>query len=236
MKSAHRVTGVLLALVLVAGCASTQVSNRQSRIGNERIPRPNRILVYDFGVSPRDVAIDSGLAGQYDPQQEPTQEQLEEGRELGAEVAGDLAARINDMGIPAERATGGTVPQLNDIVIRGYFVSIDPGSAAKRLVIGFGAGAADLQTVVEGYQMTDQGLRKLGSGTVTASGAKGPGAAVPAAVAIATANPIGLIVTSAIKVQGEMSGRSTIKGRGEATAKTIAEQLKTRFEQQGWIQ
>jgi hypothetical protein len=236
MKSIHRITGVLLALLLVAGCASTQVTNRESRIGNERIPRPNRILVYNFGVTPGEVAPDSSLAGQYDTQQQMTPEQIEEGHQLGAEVASNLAARISEMGIPAEQASGDTVPQLNDIVIRGYFVSINQGSAAKRLLIGFGSGSPDLQTVVEGYQMTAYGLRKLGSGTVNASGGQGPGAAVPAAVAIATANPIGLIVTSAVKVQGEMSGRTTIKGRAEATAKTIAEQLKTRFQEQGWIQ
>jgi len=59
--------------------------------------------------------------------------------------------------------------------------------------------------------------------------------AAPAALAIATANPIGLIVTSGVKVYGETSGKSTIEGRGAATAKEIATRLRVRFEQQGWI-
>jgi hypothetical protein len=59
---------------------------------------------------------------------------------------------------------------------------------------------------------------------------------LPAAVAIASGNPIGLIVSSAVKMQGQLSGRTTIEGRGKQTAKEIAEALKPRFQQQGWIQ
>jgi hypothetical protein len=51
-----------------------------------------------------------------------------------------------------------------------------------------------MDTVVEGYLMTSQGLLKLGSGTLSSSGGKTPGMVMPAAVAIATGNPIGLTV------------------------------------------
>jgi hypothetical protein len=83
--------------------------------------------------------------------------------------------------------------------------------------------------------MTAQGLRKLGSGKVEAGASKGPGVAVPLAVAVASGNPLGLIVSSGMKVYGEKSGSSKIEGRAEQTAKEIAEQLKPRFRQQGWI-
>ena len=44
------------------------------------------------------------------------------------------------MGIPATQVSGGATPQVNDIVIRGYLVSVEKGSAAKRMTIGFGSG------------------------------------------------------------------------------------------------
>jgi hypothetical protein len=72
----------------------------------------------------------------------------------------------------------GTIPRLNDLVIRGYLLSVKEGSAAERVVIGFGSGASELRTAVEGYQMTAQGLRELGSGDVESGGSKTPGAAV----------------------------------------------------------
>ena len=126
-------------------------------------------------------------------------------------------------------------PRLNDLVIRGYLLSVEEGSATKRMAIGFGAGASHLSVAVEGYQMTAQGLRKLGSGTVGAGGGKGPGAAAPLAVILATGNPLGLIVSSGMKVYRETSGSSKVEGRAEQTAKEIVEQLKPRFRQQGWI-
>ena len=48
----------------------------------------------------------------------------------------------------------------------GRHASIRVGSAAKRAGSGFGSGASELRTAVEGFQMTAQGVRKLGSGTV----------------------------------------------------------------------
>ena len=140
------------------------------------------------------------------------------------------------MGMPAARGGVGTTPQINDLVIRGYLVSVHEGSAAERVAIGFGAGASELKTAVEGFQMTAQGLRKLGSGSVDAGGGKSPGAALGVVGLIATANPAGLIISGGMKAYGEASGSSTVEGRAKATAKEIADVLKERFEQQGWIQ
>jgi len=200
-----------------------------------KIPRPDRILVYDFISNPADMPADSVLAGQVEPGPPLTAEQLQAGRQLGAQIADDLVARIRDMGLPAVHGLRGTTPRVDDIVLRGYLVSIDEGSTAKRMLIGFGAGGSEVKTMGEGYQMTRRGLRKLGSGTVDSGGSKGPGAAAPAAVAIATNNPIGLIVSGGMKIYGEASGSSKLEGRAEATAKEIADVLKTRFEEQGWI-
>lgn len=60
----------------------------------------------------------------------------------------------------------------------GSFEAVDMGSEAKRVVLGFGSGAADLRTAVEGYLMTQQGLRRLGSGTLGSREGKTPGIAV----------------------------------------------------------
>ena len=106
---------------------------------------------------------------------------------------------------------------------------------AKRFIVGFGAGTTQMETVVEGYVMTKHGLKKLGSGTVNASGNKAPGLIVPAAVAIASSSPIGLIVMGGAKVYGAASGRTGLEGRAKATADKIAAQLKIRFQKRGWI-
>jgi hypothetical protein len=101
-----------------------------------------------------------------------------------------------------------------------FLVSVQGGSAVKRFVIGFGAGTSEMDTIVEGHAVTPQGRRKLGSGTLTSSGNKNPGMIVPAMVAIATANPIGLIIVGGAKIYGEASGNG-IEGRAKATADAI---------------
>ena len=80
------------------------------------------------------------------------------------------------------------------------------------MALGFGAGGAELKTVVKGFLMTAQGLRALGSGEVEAGSGKMPGGAVPLVVTVATANPLGLVVAGAAKAYGEASGSETIEG------------------------
>ena len=75
----------------------------------------------------------------------------------------------------------------------------------------------------------------MDQGRLASSGSKTPGIIAPAAVAIATRNPIGLIVVGATKIYGEASGSNTLEGRAKAIADAIAEQLKIRFRDHGWI-
>jgi hypothetical protein len=228
-----RLIPCLFAMVLAGGCASTKVANRQQLVSGP-LPRPNVVWVYDFAASAADVPGGSALAGQVtDASQTP--EELATGRQLGAEIASQLVEQIQDMGMPAAVAGAATMPQINDIVIRGYLVSVHEGSAAERMAIGFGAGASALKTAVEGFQMTAQGLRKLGSGDIDAGGGKSPGAALGVVGLLATANPAGLIVSGGMKIYGEASGSSKVEGRAKATAEEIADVLKKRFQQQGWI-
>ena len=65
---------------------------------------------------------------------------------------------------------------------------------------------------------------------------RAPAVAVPLAMAVATGNPIGLIIGGGMKVYGEASGSSRVDGRVKSTAKEISDQLKVRFQQQGWIE
>jgi Domain of unknown function (DUF4410) len=235
MTSRNCRAALFVALTMVAACASTDVTH-QTRMVSEAIPRPNRILVYNFIASPGDVPANSSIGGEVSASSVPlTAEQIATGNQLGSLIAQDLVSDIQAMGFSAVQAQPGVSPQVGDGVIRGYLVSVEGGSGVQRFVIGFGSGKAELDTVVEGYVMTAQGLRKLGSGTLSSSGSKTPGAIMPAAVAIASGSPVGLIVVGGAKLYGEASGRSGLEGRAKATADEISDQLKIRFEDRGWI-
>ena len=234
MKSLRRAASCLLALAVVAGCASTEVTERQ-RYAGERLARPDRIIVHDFTADPAEVPRESAFAAELAGAPAPTAEQLEVGRKLGAQVAQELVADLQGMGLPAVRAAGQPPPRPDDIVLRGYFVSVDEGRAGRRVLVGFGSGAAELRTAVEGYQMTPQGLRPLGRGEIRTGGGKLPGMVLPAAVLAATASPIGLIVGGTAKATGELTGSETIEGAAKRTAKEVGVQLRTAAEAQGWI-
>jgi hypothetical protein len=234
MKPLSRVALCLLAFVAVAGCASAAVTERQ-RYEGEKLARPDRIIVYDFTADPADVPPESAFAAQMAGARAPAPQQIALGRRLGAQVARDLVADLQAMGLPAVPAAGQPAPRPDDIVLRGYFVSVDEGSASKRVLVGFGSGASDLRTAVEAYQMTAEGLRPLGRGQIRSEGGELPGMIVPLAVVAATASPIGLIVGGTAKTTSELTGSETIEGAAERTAKEIAAQLRTAAAEQDWI-
>jgi len=236
MKRHLVLTTFLLVLFLAFGCASTKVSDRE-RYSAGKLPRPAQIFVYDFVTTPAGVAPDSALAGKTAaPATPPTAEQVELEKQLGMQIAEELATDIREMGLSAVRATSQAVAQVNDIMIRGYLLSVDQGSELKRVTLGFGSGSSELKTLVEGYQMTASGPRKLGQGSIDAGGGKMPGGALGVAALLVTHNPVGLAVQAGVQGYGELSGSAKVQGRAKQTAKEIADQLKIRFKEEGWIQ
>jgi hypothetical protein len=235
LNISRRLLPCLLAFAVAAGCASTGILNRRILV-DERLPRPGHIFVYDFAATDAEVPPNSSLAGAPTEDSPPqSAEQIAEGRRLGAEIASRLVEKIGAMGLPAERRSADSEPQVNDIVIRGYLLSVEEGTAAKRVAIGFRSGVSELRTAVEGYQMMPQGLRLLGFGEVHSRGGRTPGAAASLAVSLATRSPVSLLVGGVLKTYGETSGSARVEGRVEETAKEISDQLGKRFRELGWI-
>src|SRR5262245_36023387 len=103
------VSGLSLVLVLV-GCASTKVTGTDTEMTpGEKLARPDRILVFDFGTTAADVATDSSIADQV-AETAQTPEQIELGRKLGEEVAQQLTNEIVAMGLPGQLARESAPP------------------------------------------------------------------------------------------------------------------------------
>ena len=91
--------------------------------------------------TPTDVPAQSALADNANVQRTPqTAEQIATGRRVGGEIAAQPVEEIRSMGLPAVRASTPTKPQINDIMIRGYLLAVEEGSATKRIAIGFDLG------------------------------------------------------------------------------------------------
>jgi hypothetical protein len=222
----------VLLVATVLGCSSTRITDLESYQGR-RLPRPDRILVYDFAATGADLPAFSRARDRYAAPQHPhTAEEIATGRELGSIVAERLVAEIAAMGLTATRANARSQPRIGDITLVGYFETIDEGSTTKRVVIG--SGSAELKTHVEGYRMTDSGMHQLASGEVESGSDKTPGFVMPLIVTIAAINPPGIATGGAVTA-GDGAERMALKGTAERTAHAIAEELRKAFERQGWI-
>lgn len=228
---------VVLSLALVAGCAPTQVQvvDESSKL----MPRPEKIYVYNFAVSPDEIILDHGISGDIQnlvSKQSRTEQEKAIGRAVANALSGNLVQEIWDMGLPAERMSGTLPGSGNIVLISGQFVSIDEGNQAERVIIGLGVGRTSVKTYTRVLDARG-GSRKLlvEFQTDAASGYKPGMAETMGAGALA-----GHVGTAAAVGGGLAIGSEAFSANVEAdakrTAKDIAKQLKDYFAYQGWVQ
>ncbi len=227
----------LAALFVSAGLACTTGQLVQEYSGAP-LPRPDRILVYDFATTPGEVRLDRGLSAKIveAANSEPRSEQE---RELGQKVARALSdhliKELRALGLPAQRGSGEPPTSGNSMLIEGQFVSIDQGNRTARVVIGLGAGRSDVETHVQAYFAREGGIQTLEKLDVSAKGSLKPGAAETLGVGAVAGNlVVAGVVTAATTVGSETLG-GTVEADAKRTASKITKELKPFFERQGWL-
>lgn len=219
----------LIAVVVLSGCAWGPVDYPQLGV-NQAPHRPTNVFVYNFAATIEDVSVSAPLAARLSTRPALSAQQVAMERQLGAEMSAQLVEAIRAMGLRAEHASPEMTPQVNDIVVRGYLVSIRKAQATQRFAVGLDPEASDFAVAVENFQIMPQGYgRSLGTGSVT-DGERALGAAVGAAE-----NPAGHIVASAMKNETEANRSAKIEMWSRNAVAEIADRLKARFQEQGWI-
>jgi len=225
---------LLIVVCITAGCPSTKVMVHQKYLPVEQAQKPNRIIIFNFAATPDDIHPSDAISGYYRKRAEDqTDEEIQVGRELASILAKELVNEIRKTGLPAEHDEEGSAPGIGDLLIQGEFVSIDPGNRTKRLLIGFGAGAGNLETHVELYQITANGPRLVGKKVIEARGGKMPGLIVPVASVVAGPALVPVVLGGAITAREVLP--KTLQAAGKGTAKEIAEVLSKRFAELGWL-
>ena len=241
IRPPRAITGIMaaLTLVLLAGCAPTNVQQTSENTG--ALPRPNRILVYDFAVSPQEVQLDETLSAEikqrYEHEQysNRTPEELKVGHTVAYVVADELVKKIQSYGLWAERAMGTPSRRGNTLIIKGQFLSIDEGNRAERVAIGFSAGRTNVQADVQVFELTAGGEQHVETFDASGESASKPGMAEMMAVGLLTHH----LLTSTL-VSGTVAGVSeakfdTVEDDGRRMADKIAADLGQYFVSQGWI-
>jgi hypothetical protein len=227
---------VVVALALAA-CAQTAVQPgyETSAAG---LPRPDRILVYDFAVSPGQVRENEGIfhrATGGPPEEKGAREQAI-GQEAAHRLASDLVAGIRELGLPAERANRQTVIPPTALLITGEFLDVDEGNRLRRVVIGFGAGQSKVDTAVRVLAPSGTTYRTLLDFRTHADSGTMPGAAATmGAGAAAQGGVTGGMVGATTAMGGAKTYRSTLEALAARTAEHTVAHLSEFFARQGWI-
>lgn len=230
----------LLAAFVIMGCAPTKVQTVSEYGGTKRLPRPTRILVYDFAVSLDDIHLDrapGAKLGDLAKGESKTELELKVGRAVANSLSAHLVKEIRALGMPAERAAGVPAPPAagTALAIEGQFLDIDQGNRLERMVIGLGLGGTEVKTQVQVYDETPTGRRLMEEFDTTAKSSVKPGMAemlpVGAAVSgVGIAAAMSASVATATEVLGER-----VEDDARRTAKKIAKNLAQFFTNQGWL-
>ena len=204
---------------LALGCASSTVQGKRSFVSGTPMPRPQRILVYDFRADLPKVKND---------QRREQQETYHEAREALAE---QLVLRLRKMGMMARRIARDLKPNPDEVIVDGRFVNIDKGNRFTRNVIGFGVGSTEMvaQVQILRSRVKDREKQLLFDFRAVSKGSKKPGVALPigmGAKAVA-------VVSGTVGIVGEVKG--PVAQDAIRMADVIADDLGAFFFEQGWV-
>ncbi|HST75277.1 MAG TPA: DUF4410 domain-containing protein [Acetobacteraceae bacterium] len=235
-----RSLGALLLVVAVTGCNPARVAATRDYSG-PAMPRPERVLVRDFAITPQDVRLDQGIRARLTratSDQPLSAQQLQVARQANAALSETLVAQLRQAGIPAERIAGEVTPARgNTVLIEGQVVSVDEGNKTRRTLIGLGAGrssvTADAQLF---YRQGAAAPRLLVSFESSADSGHAPGAAATMGVGGAAGSSIAASAAASAGMHGVSERRAASP---DDLARKIAEGLAPRIEQyfasQGWV-
>jgi hypothetical protein len=232
--------GQMCALLAIAafGCAGAQVT-QQSSAAPISTTVPTAVVVYPFAVNASDVSLNSSIfqvAYRNLSDSNTNAEQLQLAHQTAQNICVQVAANLTQKGITTTCLQRGVPPTgSNVLILDGEFTDISEGNRLRRMVIGLGAGASKVDTVVQVIQKTDQGSTEIidfatsaDSGYMPGAGITGPaGAAAGGATAAAT---LGVNVAAG----GVKNVTSSTGYLVDKTTDQIVQQVVNYYNRQGW--
>lgn len=229
-RSSIQVIALVLVISLSAGCAKVN-TNGLRRYQGLRVPAPRGIVVYDFEPTGKSIGLDTGRETPEDGLG-PSAEEMTNRREVGRVLADILAKELDKRGILTSRKSGPVNVPEGSMAIGGQVVTVDEGSRAKRIFIGFGSGRSRLTSVGQLYGSTQAqaGPANLWEYQNTAASGAKPGilTTLPIGVAVQGFTLLLLVVNGGLTTMGELSAASTsnAKRMAKELAKGVEESFK----------
>ena len=165
-RNLQAITTLWLAALILAGCAETSVT--PTIRAAEGLPAPDRMLVYDFSVTPSDLGVKEGL----DPQaaggtgsEAQSEEDIRTGKAFAKSLTDSLLEELRRGGIDAYRASESGSPGLNTASIQGRFLRTSQKDGST--LVGFGLGGGEVRARMQIFQGTGYNLRLVAEADIT---------------------------------------------------------------------
>jgi Domain of unknown function (DUF4410) len=207
--------------------AKINITTLQTYSGSDSLPKPTRILVYDFALHPSNVQVDQSQ--KIRPRHMITGDENPEtiAKKASGKFSEELIARLAKTGIPVEHAAPDTTALDNTLSVQGTFISMKQGDKAERSTVGMGAGSADVQTQVDVHLKTTSDAILLSRFQTDTKPAENMGGAVPVAAGMDPA---------AVAVKSKLTDRKkTLDAYAAKTADAMAAEITKQMAKQGWI-
>jgi hypothetical protein len=207
--------------------AKINVTPIASYTGSSPLPKPAKILVYDFAINPDDIQVDKIQAMR--PRHLITGDQKPDAIAASAskKYSAELVKALAKTGIPVEHVAKDTPPSDNALLIQGSFTQVKEGNKTERDTIGMGAGGADVQTKVDVHLKTPTDSVAFSQFTTDTKAAKNMGSAVPVAAGL---NPAAAVAKSTV---GDR--RKNVNAYATKTADATAKEIIKSMAAQGWV-
>jgi hypothetical protein len=244
-KSTAAIIGIVgMATVIAASAVHAQNAATQLLVGDTKVevvvgylgdplPKPDKILISAFTVSPDVVAMDESAAGRLQrrrlQRREPDADSSTEAlaKQVQAAFAKTLVSELQKTAMPAEVAPADhAATPAHTLTVHGEFTTINQGNKTKRMMIGFGRGASDVQAHVTVSLTTDAQPVVLSEFNLKSKSGKKPGAA-------ATMGVGSLAVGAA--AGGVSDKKASVEADASRLAKAVAKQITEVMISQKWI-
>jgi hypothetical protein len=206
----------------------------------EALPKPDKALIHDFTVPSSVISVDESPAARLHrrPRVEGAAANSPEAvaQQVRASFSKALLHELQQASVPAATAPGADSPvPPNTLQVKGEFTAINEGNKTKRVLIGFGKGASDVQAHVTVSLATEQQPVVLLEFNVKSQSGKKPGAAATIGAGAATMGTASAGSAAAgVAAGGVMDRAASVEADASRMAKGVAKQIAELMSSQPW--
>lgn len=146
MKKVLTYAAVAVTIVFLFAASGRAETTNEAAAPAPSLVRPEIIYITDFQIETGDVVQRTGPLQRLRRLQEDPAVKASRMVEL---LASSLTRELQNNSIPARRLYPGQSIPRRGWLVKGEFLEVDQGNRLRRAVIGFGAGASDMQVEVE---------------------------------------------------------------------------------------